>query len=396
VDRKAFTIFLILFTEVLGATLVIPIMPFIGLELGLDELEIGLIMAIFSFCQLFASPIIGKLSDKHGRRPLLLFSQCSTFIGFILLGFAHSVWVLVLARVVDGIFGSNMTVAQACLSDITPPAQRTHIYTVSSGVFGAGLIFGPLIASLLSTISVYLPMFVAAGVSLFSLGMVILYVPETNQHRQATRVFSLREILPIGDLKTYFKRPGTGAVLLAFFCYDLAFALFINNSTLFAQVRYGVGPAAVGYFRTYIGTLRVLLQAFIVRRIILRFGEDRVLWSGILGLLLSMALAIFSPTFLILFIPFTLLAYGSGIGRPILTSKLTTSVNEDEYATVLGIDNALKSFTQVVSPIIGGLIFLYAEPWVIPLMSAVIFGVNLLTLKKVPAARPEPEEQQRT
>jgi len=153
-DKRLYIIFLITFTEVLGFSMVLPLIPFLGLELGLTYSQIGLIM--------FASPITGKLSDYFGRKPLFILSQISTFIGFILLGFATTVILLVAARLIDGLLGSNMTVSQAYISDITEPKHRTRVYGYSSGVFGAGLIFGPFIGGILSTINYSVPMFFAA------------------------------------------------------------------------------------------------------------------------------------------------------------------------------------------------------------------------------------------
>ncbi len=391
-DRRILIVFVIIFTEVLGFTIVIPILPYIALNLGLNEFEIGLIGSIFSFCQLFASPIIGKMSDKHGRKPLLLFSQASTLVGFILLGFAETVAILVLARLVDGLLGSNMTVAQACLSDMTNKEDRTHIYTLSSGVFGAGLIFGPLIASLLSPISLFLPMFVAAGISLTSILLVIFFIPETNKNLKADGNIRLEDIIPVKNIKKYFRMPSTRAILSSFFIYNLAFMIFIHNSTLYAEVRFAVGPEKVGFFRTYIGILRVILQTFLVKKIIGKFGEDKIMHSGLLSLFLGMFFAIFIEDFYVLFISFTLLSYGSGIGRPILTSKLTNSVSEKEYATVLGVNNSFNSFCQIIGPLLGGIIFLYSSAWVIPLISSLLFGLDIFIARKIPRESEKKEE----
>ena len=136
-----------------------PIIPFLGLSLGLNAFQVGLVLSIFSLCQLFASPITGKLSDRFGRKPLLLFSQTSTLIGFLLLGMASNVWILIAARLVDGLLGSNMTVSQAVISDMTDPKSRTKVYGYSSAIFGAGLIFGPVIGGLLLSINFSAPFF---------------------------------------------------------------------------------------------------------------------------------------------------------------------------------------------------------------------------------------------
>ena len=157
-DKRLYIIFLIIFTEVLGFSIVLPVIPFLGLELGLTALEIGLIASVFSFCQLFASQITGKLSDRFGRKPLLVLSQISTLAGFLLLGFATTAILLLLARIIDGTLGSNMTISQAYISDITKPEHRTRVFGYTSGVFGGALIFGSVIGGVLSGINFSVPM----------------------------------------------------------------------------------------------------------------------------------------------------------------------------------------------------------------------------------------------
>ena len=172
-DKRLYVIFLIIFTEILGFSIVLPLLPFMGLSLGLTPVEIGLIASVFSICQLFASPITGKLSDRFGRKPLFVLSQLSTFAGFVILGFATTAILLFVSRLIDGLLGSNMTVSQAYISDITEPRHRTRVYGYSSGVFGAGLIFGPIIGGVLSRINYFVPMFFAAAIALVSVILVV-------------------------------------------------------------------------------------------------------------------------------------------------------------------------------------------------------------------------------
>lgn len=366
-------IYLIMFTEIIGFAIVYPILPYIGFDLGLNELEIGFIGAIFSFCQLFASPITGKLSDRFGRRPLLIFSQICTFMGFVLLGFAGKIWILVTARIIDGLFGSNMTVCQAALSDITDHENRTTVYSYSSGIFGAGLIVGPLIGGLLSTINYAVPMFAAAGISLLSILLVIFFIPETNASRSSTLSIKLNEILPIAEAKKYMRDARTKRTLLLFFLYSFSFMLFINNFTLFIENKYHVGPDIASYYRTWIGVLRVILQFFLMKFLLKKMGESKSFLTGAISLLICMIGLIFSWNYLVAFIPMIFLAYGSGISRPILTSRLTKSVDQSESATILGISNALNSLGQILTPIIGGAVLLFMIPDVLPLLSAIGF-----------------------
>lgn len=382
-DKRTYIIFLIIFTEVLGFTLISPILPYLGLSLNLNELEIGLVNSIFSFCQLFSSPIIGKLSDRYGRKPMLLISQLSTLGGFILLGFATNVTILIMARILDGLFGSNMTVSQACLSDLTTPSQRTTVYSYSSGVFGAGLIFGPLLGGLLSRNSFALPMFVAAGISFISILLVIFFLPETNSNLDNKLKLEIGEIIPVKDMRRFIRNPKISKIILLGALYNFAFMLFISNFTLFTENQLHINAELAGYYRTWIGILRVILQTFIVAKIIQKWNEDRVLKSGILALIFSMIGLTFSWNYWFVYLPLVFLAYGTGVCRPIITSKLTKSVTSTEFATILGVNNAITSISQIITPIIGGLILLYLPSQVLPATAALFFILNYIVSRKV-------------
>ena len=206
-DKRLYVIFLIIFTEVLGFSILLPLFPFIGLSLGLTPIEIGLIVSVFSICQLFASPITGKLSDRFGRKPLFVLSQLSTFAGFVVLGFATTAVLLFVSRLIDGLLGSNMTVSQAYISDITEPRHRTRVYGYSSGVFGAGLIFGPVIGGVLSRISYSVPMFFAAAIALVSVVLVVFFLPETVTRKPDTFSLGFNDVLPVKDAIRFVKKP---------------------------------------------------------------------------------------------------------------------------------------------------------------------------------------------
>ena len=191
----------------MGFSSVLPLIPFLGLELGLSPVQIGLIASVFSFCQLFASPITGKLSDHFGRKPMFIISQLSTFAGFMFLGFANTAILLIISRLVDGLLGSNMTVSQAYISDITEPKHRTRVYGYSSGVFGAGLIFGPVIGGVLSRINFSVPMFFAAGITLISLVLIIVFLPETVTKKTEKISLKFNDVIPVNEVKQFAKTP---------------------------------------------------------------------------------------------------------------------------------------------------------------------------------------------
>jgi DHA1 family tetracycline resistance protein-like MFS transporter len=380
-DKRLYVIFLIIFTEVLGFSIVLPLLPFLGLSIGLTPVQIGLIISVFSFCQLFASPITGKLSDHFGRKPLFILSQISTFLGFIFLGFATTAVLLIIARLIDGLFGSNMTVSQAYISDITEPKHRTRVYGYSSGVFGAGLIFGPAIGGLLSRINYSVPMFFAAAITLVSIALVVLFLPETITKKTEKISLNFNDVVPIDDVKRFVKAPKVRNSLLMFFFYNVAFFLFISNLGLFAEAQFHVTADQVSFYMAWIGTLRVILQTVLIAGLLRALGEDRLLITGIISMVISMLILAFSAEYLFVFFPLIFLAYGSGVSRPILTSKLTNNVTQKETATILGVNNSLNSLAQIITPILGGFMIQYLPSQTLPLLSAIIF-VSLIFFKK--------------
>lgn len=378
IDKRLFIIFIIMFTEILGFSMLLPVLPFLGLSLGLNALEISIILSLFSICQLFSAPIIGKLSDGYGRKPLLLTSQLATFAGFMLLGFANTVWILILARIVDGLLGSNFTVSQAYISDITKPEDRTRNFGYSSAVFGAALIFGPLIGGVLSTISYSTPMFLAAGISFVSIILMIFFLPESLEERAESVKFRLEDIVPIQDTKRYFKNPKIRAIIIIIFIYNMGFFLFMSTFSLFAEKQIYIGPLEIGFLTAWIGILRVFFQSVLINPMQKYFGEEPTLKLGVLAMILSMVILIFTITYWVGFIAFIFLAYGTGVCRPILTSKLSKSVEREETGSLMGVNNSFSSIAQIIAPIVGGAILLYLPSQILPLSSGLILLCILL------------------
>jgi len=393
-NKRLLIVFMIQFTEVLGFSSVMPIIPFLGLDLGLDSFQVGLVLSIFSFCQLFASPITGKLSDRYGRKPLLLFSQMSTLIGFLLLGMATNVWILVAARLVDGLLGSNMTVTQAYISDVTEPKNRTKIYGYSSAIFGAGLIFGPIIGGILSTINFSVPMFFAAGVSLLSIILVLIFLPESLNIKENKINFSLGDIIPIKETKRFFKSAKIRGILITFFIYNFGFFLFITTFGLFAEKQINATVTQVSFYMAWIGVLRVIFQSALINPLVKKVSENKTLGIGVVAMIFAMALLVFSTSYWFVYLPFFFLSFGTGVVRPILTSKLTKAVKREETGSLLGVNNALTSIGQIISPILGGLILLFLPTQMVPYLSLIIFFLILILWRwTIPNSVQEEKEQ---
>jgi len=379
-DKRLIVIFLIIFTEILGFSMVLPLIPVLGSEIGLTPVEIGLIVSVFSLSQLFASPVTGKLSDRFGRKPLLILSQISTLVGFLFLGFATTAILLLTARLIDGLLGSNMTVSHAYISDITEPKHRTRVFGYTSGVFGAGLIFGPVIGGVLYEISSSVPMFLAAGISLVSVVLVVLFLPETVT-KKPSKLSLGWDIIPVKDAIRFMKTPKVRNSLVMFFVYSTGFFLLISNFTLFAQTQLHVDTAQIGSYLGWLGFLRVFIQTVLIARILRSIGEWTMLRTGIVAMIISMVGIAFSQEYLLFFVPLVFMGYGTGVIRPVLLSKLTNSVTQSETATVIGVNNSLTSIAQIITPIAGGFMIQYWPSQTIPIVS-ILFFLVLLSISK--------------
>jgi len=279
------------------------------------------------------------------------------------------------------LLGSNMTVSQAYISDVTEPRHRTRVYGYSSGVFGAGMIFGPLIGGVLSRIDYSVPMFFAAAVTLVSIVLVVLFLPETITEKPDKLSLGFDDVIPVNDVKRFVKAPNVRNSLLMFFIYNAAFFLFISNFGLLAEAQFHVGADQVGFYMAWIGILRVVIQTFLIARILRALSEGSMLRTGIVAMVVSMVILAFSTDYLFVFVPLIFLAYGAGVSRPILTSKLTNSVTHKETATILGVNNSLQSIGQIVTPIAGGFIIQYLPSQTLPLLSALFFSSLILFLR---------------
>ena len=177
--KQHWIILLILLTEVLGFSLILPFLPFYAQEMGASAFQVGLLLTVFSFFQFIAAPIAGRLSDIYGRKPLLIISQLSTTISFVILALSNQLWMLFASRIVDGLFGSNGTIAQAYLSDISNKKNRSQAFGLSGVAFGLGFMVGPLLGGTLSQINYAVPAYLAASMSFISILLTVFLLPET-------------------------------------------------------------------------------------------------------------------------------------------------------------------------------------------------------------------------
>lgn len=395
-------IFALVFVDVLGLTVILPLLHLYGASFGATPQQIGLIAASFPLAQLIGVPIMGALSDRYGRKPLLLISQISTCIGFLMLGFANSIEMILLSRLIDGVFGANLATAQAALSDITEGNQRTRALGVTGAAFGLGFIFGPLIAlfTFEMTNQLSIPALSAAGYSLISIFLTAFIFKETlpPERRRGIK----RALNPLGALAMIL-RPRLGVLMLLMFAQQVIFYGFETLLGLFTLSRLGLLGQGNAWLFLFIGIILVWVQVRAIGRWTRKWGEGRVVIMALALIGIGLLLLAFTPEqphpfyvqrnaafdlreqtitttaaealigdiavplppdgqngiWGILWMLGALfpLCIGAGLIRPCLNSLMTKHVSRDDYGRVLGVSASFVSAANAVAPLIGGVLF---------------------------------------
>src|SRR5436309_1429429 len=294
-------IFLIVVVDVLGLTIMLPLLPFYAEHFGATPAVVGLLVSTYAFCQLVAGPVLGQVSDHMGRKPVLTASQIGTFAGFLVLAYAPNLFFVFLARVIDGLTAGNLSIAQAYIADVTRPKERARACAVIGIAFGIGFLIGPGASGYLTThYGFHVPILCAAALSLLSiLGTTFLLLatpPHPEGLQPATAAQELEapvapggkrlRVFEWGTYLQYFRRPMLSAMLAEFFLFTLAFAMFTAGFALFAERRFTwhgapFGPKEVGYVFMYSGFLGILVQGAMRQgALVRRVGEARLVTLG--------------------------------------------------------------------------------------------------------------------
>jgi len=344
-------IFLTVFVDVLGLTLVLPLLPFYALHFGASPFVVGCLGATFAVCQLVSGPVLGRISDQVGRKPTLLASQAGTFAGFLVLGFANSLWMLFASRIIDGATAGNLSIAQAYISDATKPEERTRAFGFIGIAFGTGFLIGPAISGWLAHHHGYAaPAFAAAALSLLSIVLTATMLP--NQRPTHTSDGSVpRRSLAFGR---FLGRPLPRRRLLQFFAFTSSFSTLIGGLALYLNTRFGFDVERTGYVYALSGLVGAAVQGGIIGRLAQSLGEARLSFYGFLFMAagyLFLGSAYKLPMLIALIVT---AALGSAVTRPALTTLLTRSVGSDEQGAVLGVSQSLSGISQILGPVVAG------------------------------------------
>ncbi len=346
-SRPLLVIFLTVFVNLVGFGIIIPLLPFYAETFGASPVVIGLLFAAFSLAQLLAAPVLGVLSDRFGRRPVLIFSLVGTVVSFVMLAVAQSLAMLFAARVIDGLSGGNITIARAYIGDVTEPADRTRAFGFLGAAFGLGFIVGPGLAGVFAHISYTAPIWAAAAVTLVATAMAWSWLPESVNKD------SVMSVSPLRALPEVLRRPYLRPLLIADFIYWSSFAVCTTTFALFASRRFEFGVTQTGYVLAGFGLLGVIVQAGLVAPVARVFGVQRTLLLGLVIAAAGWALVAISstvPMFLFALIP---AGVGVGLCNATIVSLISHSASNNEQGTVQGAAGALESLGRAIGPVWG-------------------------------------------
>jgi DHA1 family tetracycline resistance protein-like MFS transporter len=340
-------VFLIVFIDLVGFGIVIPFLPLYAEEYGPSPLLFGLLMASYSAMQFVAAPVLGRLSDRFGRRPVLLVSLAGSVVGYLLFAFAGSITVLFASRIIDGISGGNIATAQAVIADITDEGDRARGMGIIGAAFGLGFICGPAVAALLVGIALWLPGVAAAVTSLTALILVLVKLPETNLDR---RPLNRPHPLSPRNLSRATGYPLVAACLGMVFLVIFAFSNFETTFAQLLRLQYGVGMSTVGWVFVYAGLMGAVVQGGLVGRLAPIVGEARLIAAGALIAAAAGATIPYAGSIGRLMAVLAVLAVGHGLAAPSLSALVSKLVPADEVGGVMGVYQGTSSLARIVGP----------------------------------------------
>jgi MFS family permease len=351
-------VFLIVLVDVFGMTLVLPLLAIYAEAYGASPLQATLLVSVYAACQLVSGPLLGHASDRHGRKPLLILSQIGTFIGFLVLARATTLWLIFVSRIIDGATAGNLSLAQAYIADHTAPKDRSRAFALIGIAFGLGFFIGPSLTGYLAgRFSLETPIYLAAAMSATSiLCTAVLLRGGGDSHHAFDRRPSA---LAWGTYAQYFSRAGLSARLIQFFFFMLSFSTFMSGFALFAERRFvwngePFGPREIGYVFGYVGLLAIFLQGGGIGWLVRRFDETALVLAGFVALTAAYVGLGVSYTLAPLLIVSALASFGHGVLRPVLSSLITQHAARHEQGVVLGLTQSLMSVASMAAPVAAG------------------------------------------
>lgn len=380
-NKSMMTIFLVVLMDLLGFGLILPLLPYIAEQYSASPIQIGLLSATYSFFQFIAGPILGRLSDRYGRKKLLVISQFGSVLGYVLLAVSNSLPLLFISRMIDGITGGNISIAQAYVADVTNKKNRAKAMGMIGAAFGLGFMLGPAIGGYLSRFGYSTPAWFAALIGLVTTILTVTILKETVDVKKAKS--SPRTTLTLSKLKEVVKVHPMGLLIIVYFLVSFGFSGLQGTYALWAQKELGWGPSQVGSLFAFIGITSIIAQLKVLPFFINKFGERTSLKISLPFLILGFILvpiSAFEGGLIVHLLGNLLIVLGNSLANPTITAIASENVPAQEYGGTLGLLQSAASVGRIGGPIVGGWLFATLGADSPYLFSAVLFTVATILL----------------
>ncbi|MGH7091280.1 MAG: MFS transporter [Stellaceae bacterium] len=350
---------LIVFVDLVGFGVVIPLLPYYALQFNASPIAVTTLMACYSLAQFIVAPVLGRWSDRVGRRRILVLSLCCSVLSYVWLAFAPALWMLFAARLLAGAGAGNIAAAQAYIADVTPPEGRAKGMGLIGAAFGLGFTLGPAIGGLLAgtdPLHAHLarPALLAAGLSAIAL---VLTLTRLEESRAPGHVAEGSQMSRLGRARSAFARPVLAQLILVLFVTVSAFSGMETTFALWATATFGWGPEQVGGVLFFVGILLSGLQGGAIGRLSQRYGEARLLTAGAAALALGLLVVALADSLAILLVAMALLAIGMGLLNPSITSLISRLAGSEERGGVMGVSQSASSLARILGPLVAGGVF---------------------------------------
>ncbi len=361
-NRNLVIISLIVMVNMLGYGIIIPLLYGYSKKYGLSDFENGLLFAIFSICQFIATPVIGRLSDKYGRKPMLLVSITGTAVSFFMMAFAPNALFLFLARGLDGLTAGNIPVAFAVISDSTKPEDRPRAFGIIGSALNFGFVFGPAVAAFSVGWGMTLPFIIAGIITIIAVILTALYLPETNQHIHDTSV----EHGKLFDMKKMWRTlfdPNVGTTFIISLVFFMAFACaIIYGFQPFTMNVLRISQSQNAWLFTMFGAMGLISQSFLVARLSKWWGMKKAFTSSMIFIIISFLLMYASHSLPLFIVACLMLAVANSVVQTLIPTILSQEADAKSQGSIMGLNASYQSIGMIIGPILGGLVATLAVP----------------------------------
>jgi DHA1 family tetracycline resistance protein-like MFS transporter len=384
-----------MFLDFTGHTIIIPVIPFlIGhyVPAARVAMVVGLIISAYAVCQFAAAPLLGALSDRFGRRPILLISLVGSVVGYVIFGLGGALWVLFAGRIVDGLTGGNISTLFAYVADVTEPAKRGQIYGLLGAAGGFGFVAGPVLGGLLGHFSLSAPVFVAALLTLANTVWAFWALPESLPRDRRAVAFGWEHLNPFAPFAHIFSVPGLRFIFASAFLFYLAGTILQGTVSVYLKDVLRFGPGGIGSVLLVVGIMDIASQGFLTGRLLPRFGEAAVAKAGLAinaaGFLL-IALVAFWPSALLLYASVVVFVLGDGLFQPASSGLIANAAPAGAQGRIQGASQSQQAVARALGPVIGAALYTVGAPLPYVAGAVLILGsLGILAWRGPPPARP--------